>query len=669
MAIDCFSRKASDWNKHHFGNIFGRKKRVLARLNGAQKALAETPSHSLVELEKSLHKELNDILCQEEELWVQKSRINRLIEGDRNTAFHHMSTIVRRRRNRISRIKNDMGEWITSEGGTISFIREGFSKLFSTTLDSSPLDIPQPSRWQAVLSEDDKGSLNLLVSDDEIREGLWALKPFKAPGPDGLHAGFFQRFWPTVKESVRNEIMHIFEEGRIPDYLNRTNIILIPTIAGPESLGNYRPISLCNTVYKIVSKIIVARLRPHLDKLVCPLQSAFVPGRRSVDNAIVVQELIHTISNKKGLGSYMAIKVDLEKAYDKIEWSFIREVLINANLPYNLVNLIMSCVSFVSTSILFNGGIAEPIFPSRGIRQGDPLSPYLFILCMEVLGHIIEDKCSEKSWVPVKSSQSGMAFSHLFFADDLVLFAKADHVNCSTIRDVLDDFCTRSGQSISESKSRVYFSPNVDVDTRESLCDILGFKSTPNLGKYLGFPLKHRGGNNQDQNFILDRVKQNLAGWKANLLSLAGRTVLIQASTSTIPAYVMQCTALPKKLLDDIDRVNRNFLWGSSDSLKRTHWVGWHKVTKAKEQGGLGIQSARGRNQVLLAKLNWRFRTEKDAVWAKVLRSKYCTSRRLHARPKDKLPCSRVWKAIQKGSEVFHKGTRWIPGQNSSLSI
>ena len=90
-------------------------------------------------------------------------------------------------------------------------------------------------------------------------------------------------------------------------------------------------------------------------------------------------------------------------------------MLINANLPHNLVNLIMSYVSSVSTSILFNGGIAEPIFPSRGIRQGDPLSPYLFILCMEVLGHIIEDKCSEKSWVPVKSSQSGMAFSHLFF--------------------------------------------------------------------------------------------------------------------------------------------------------------------------------------------------------------------------------------------------------------
>nr|XP_023900980.1 uncharacterized protein LOC112012837 [Quercus suber] len=280
----------------------------------------------------------------------------------------------------------------------------------------------------------------------------------------------------------------------------------------------------------------------------------------------------------------MAIIVDLEKVYDKLEWSFIREVLINANLPFNLVNLIMSCMLSVSTSILFNGGRVEAIFPSRGIRQ-----------------------------------------------DNLVLFVKADHVSCSTIRDVLDSFCARSGQSISESKSRVYFSPNADVDIRESLRDILGFHSTPNLGKYLGFPIKHRGASNQDLNFILERVKQKLARWKANLLSLAGRTVLIQASTFT--AYIMQCMDLPTKLLDNIDRVNCNFLWGSSEASKRTHWVGWDKVTKPKEKGGLGIQSVKGRNQALLAKLNWRFRMEKDALWAKVLKSCKWAIERPHPRP------------------------------------
>lgn len=106
----------------------------------------------------------------------------------------------------------------------------------------------------------------------------------------------------------------------------------------------------------------------------------------------------------------MAIKVDLEKAYDKIEWSFIREVLINANLPQNLISLIMSCVSSVFTSILFNGGKREPILPSRGIRQGDLLSPYLFILCMEALGHLIEEKCKEKNGILLKAPTMGLAF-------------------------------------------------------------------------------------------------------------------------------------------------------------------------------------------------------------------------------------------------------------------
>lgn len=246
----------------------------------------------------------------------------------------------------------------------------------------------------------------------------------------------------------------------------------------------------------------------------------------------------------------------------------------------------------------------EHILPSRGIRQGDPLSPYLFILYMEALSHLIEEKCEEKKWNPVKSSKNGVAFSHLFFADNFHLFANADHINFSTIWDVLDSFCAKSGQSISERKSRVYFSLKVEVDTGESLCDILGFHSTPNLGKYLGFPIKHRGASNKDLSFILERVKQKLAGWKVNLLSLAGRVVLIQASTTTIPAYVMQSTALPKKLLANLDKVNKNFLWGSTDDAKKVHWVGWHKVTKPKAEGGLGIQSANCRNQALLATLN-----------------------------------------------------------------
>ena len=179
---------------------------------------------------------------------------------------------------------------------------------------------------------------------------------------------------------------------------------------------------------------------------------------------------------------------------------------------------------------------------------------------MDFLGQLIEKKCNAKLWQPVKASQSGPTFSHLFFADELLLFAKIDYINCLAIRDVLDDFCSISGQIVNEAKSRVYFSPNVDRDTRESLCDILGFTSTPLLGRFLGFPLKQPGSSSQDFNFVLDRVKQKLSGWKASMLSLVGRQVLIQAPLTTIPAYVMQCSYLPSRILDGIDRVNCNFL-------------------------------------------------------------------------------------------------------------
>jgi len=155
-------------------------------------------------------------------------------------------------------------------------------------------------------------------------------------------------------------------------------------------------------INKIVSKIIVARIWHFLPNLVSPLQIAFVSGRKGIDNAIIVQEIIHSMSKARGRSGYMAIKIDLDKAYDRMEWSFIQDTLIFFKFPSQLIALIMSCVSSSSISILFNGGALELFHPSRGIRQGDPLSPYLFISCMEVLGAMIAKKCNSKLWTPVE---------------------------------------------------------------------------------------------------------------------------------------------------------------------------------------------------------------------------------------------------------------------------
>uniref|UniRef100_A0A2N9GNJ6 Reverse transcriptase domain-containing protein n=1 Tax=Fagus sylvatica TaxID=28930 RepID=A0A2N9GNJ6_FAGSY len=217
-----------------------------------------------------------------------------------------------------------MGEWVEDRDQLMALIQKGYSDLFTTSHTSScRLSVPPcaPS-----LSDLEAQNLDNPLSSEEIKSSLWSLKPFKAPGPDGLHPGFFQRCWHIVSDSVVKEVSHIFNWGQMPSYLNKTLISLIPKCVGPESLSQFRPISLCNTVYKIVTKSIVARIRPLLSNLISPFQAAFVPGRRGIDNVIIAQELIHSLHKKKGAKGSFVVKIDLEKAYDRLEWSFIREV-------------------------------------------------------------------------------------------------------------------------------------------------------------------------------------------------------------------------------------------------------------------------------------------------------------------------------------------------------
>lgn len=158
------------------------------------------------------------------------------------------------------------------------------------------------------MSEEERCSISEEVLEEEIKSALWSLKAFKALRLDGLHAGFFQRFWLIAGSSVINEVKKVFAKRRIPAFLNTTHIALIPKIQGPETLSNYIPISLCNTVYKIVSKIIVAKMRQYLDKLISPCQSAFVSGRKGLDNAIIAQEVILSLSKKEGESRLHGVK-------------------------------------------------------------------------------------------------------------------------------------------------------------------------------------------------------------------------------------------------------------------------------------------------------------------------------------------------------------------------
>ena len=329
----------------------------------------------------------------------------------------------------------------------------------------------------------------------------------------------------------------------------------------------------------------------------------------------------------------------------------------------------MSCISSTNISILVNGGMLEPFEPSRGIRQGDMLSPYIFILCIEYLSHLIEQKCVEGSWIPLKASRDNLGFSHLLFANDIILFCKVGHDAYGAIFDVLNKFCSKLGQKISLEKSRIYFSPNVKEEERMEVCDLLGIQETRSIGKYLGFPLRHKGINRRQYNFVVERVMNKLSGWKAKFLSFAARAVLIKSVKSAIPNHIKKGVALPTHICDKLDKVNWDFLWGSTSEKRKLHLVGWSKIVKPKEDGELGIQVAKAKNLALLAKLNWRMYEEKDALWAQVILKKYCSLSRVRARDSDALPSSPNWKTIKAGFTIFSSGICWCVGTGARTKV
>ena len=187
----------------------------------------------------------------------------------------------------------------------------------------------------------------------------------------------------------------------------------------------------------------------------------------------------------------------------------------------------------------------------------------------------------------------------------------------------------------------------------ENVCEKLGIHATSDFGKYLGFPIRHRGSDRNRFKFVVERVMSKLAGWTASFLSFAGRTVLIKSVMSAIPTYVMQGAALPSHLCEKLDKLNRNFFWGTTDEKRKIHLVGWNKILKSKEEGGLGIQALKGKNIAMLAKLNWRILQEKEALWAKVILNKYCSASRRRANDPDRLPSSPNWQAIKFGFPTF----------------
>jgi hypothetical protein len=260
------------------------------------------------------------------------------------------------------------------------------------------------------------------------------MHPLKSPGPDGMSPIFFQKFWHIIKKDVITFVLNFLNKGEMNTRVNFTHIVLLSNVQQPELVTQFRPISLCNVAYRLASKVMANRVRPMMDQIISQSQSAFIPGRLISDNVLIAHEIHHAMKVKTGgRNGEMSIKLDMSKAFDRIEWVFVLKTLQKLGFPVIFVDRIRMCLSSVQFSFLLNGEEFGQLTPQRGIRQGDPLSPYLFIICSEVLSMLLTDLASAGRIHGAAASKYGPRISHLFFADDTLLFGKATEEEAARI--------------------------------------------------------------------------------------------------------------------------------------------------------------------------------------------------------------------------------------------
>lgn len=291
------------------------------------------------------------------------------------------------------------------------------------------------------------------VSGEEIRAAIFDIDGNKSPGPDGFGSAFYKAAWPTIGGEVIEVVQEFFRARKLLEQVNATVISLIPKVNTPTLASDFRPIACCNVLYKVISKVLCTRLRGILPHLIHKNQCAFVEGRSIVHNILIGEDLIRCY-NRKSASARCLIKLDLRKAYDTIEWAFVREVMLGLGFPLLFVEWIMECLTTVRFSINVNGTLHGYFGTSRGLRQGDPISPMLFVLVMDYLSHLLKVMGLDRSFA-FHPGCKDLKLNHLMFADDVLLFCKGDLKSIKCLMVALTHFADVSGLEVNKNKTHL----------------------------------------------------------------------------------------------------------------------------------------------------------------------------------------------------------------------
>ncbi|XP_031106177.1 uncharacterized protein LOC116010810 [Ipomoea triloba] len=595
--------------------------------------------------------QLGRLEAQEDVFWRQRAKQHWLKGADANTKFYHRYASARRKKNHLHRLKNDAGVWV--EGDAMkSVVLDYFENIFKSS-GSSMLESFFTSVNPRVTQADNEHLL-CPFEHEEVKAALFAMFPDKAPGPDGMNPGFYKHYWDVVGVDVSQFVIDCLNTCTFPIGLNDTNVVLIPKKCVPESVADLRPIALCNVIYKIMAKVLANRMKHLLGDLISESQSAFIPNRLITDNILVAAEVGHFFHRKQsGLVGWGALKLDMAKAYDRMEWPFLRGMLSALGFSDRWVNLIMLCVTTVSYSFLVNGVPNGHVVPTRGLRQGDPLSPYLFIICAEGLSLLLQQAQAAGTIHGCRVARGAPPVSHLLFADDSLLFFKANAQEARAVKQCLNRYEEMSGQVVNYHKSSVCFSINTMVEHREEVVAILGVAQTANFGKYLGLPTFVGRNRKAAFAYIEDKIRQRVNSWNKKLLSQARKEVLLKSVAQAMPTFSMSVFLLPES------GIGRD---------RGIHWKAWDQLCVPRKFGGLGFKDLRAFNLTMLGKQEWRFLTMPQSLVARVYKARYFPTTSFLDATIGNNP-SYCWRSIMAAHTLICSGVRRRIGNGRSTQI
>ncbi|KAL4385916.1 hypothetical protein GQ457_09G028800 [Hibiscus cannabinus] len=554
----------------------------------------------------------------EEREWLQKSRLRWFEAGDKNTKYFHLVASSRRRNNHIESIK--VNETVVQSPVLVKKVMEDHFKSIYNSSDTYPvarLDCDIKS-----LKPDSANNIEKPFSSEEIWSALSAMDGSRAPGPDGFNMTFLKRFWEELKDDILS-FFELFFNGQLSDKsFNHSFIVLIPKTKSPISMEDYRPISLVSFVYKLLAKVLAFRLSSVSEEIIGETQFAFSPGKQILDCVLIANEVVD-YTKKRGLQG-IVFKADFRKAYDFVDWNFLLFVMERMGFGKKWCSWIKLCISIVFISVLVNGSPTNPFNISHGMRQGCPLSPLLFNIIAEALSSLFRKAASLGLFSSIRIGNSSAGLSHLQFADDLIVFCGASETEIKNVVRLLRGFEVASGLKLNLKKSKL-LGINVDAAVIDNWAEKIFCKSEKFPSTYLGLPLGISKNDAHVWDPVVEKVRLKLSGWKSKTLSFGGRITLVKSVLSNLPIYFISILPMPVKICKLLSNIIAKFLWGSSDH-RAIHWLKWETICLPRSHGGLGLINFKVKNHAMLFKWIWRYGSEPNSLWRKIIADRYESS-------------------------------------------